>query len=276
MTVRRIDVEYAFDDPDEGWFGMAQPADEAPVRPPEPVQPVEPVATHPDDGGEDTDRWFVADMIAAAPVAPEPARREDPPRADVEDRPVSSSIAATLNIVPTRRSGFVAAAPKPSWESRLSNSGAWDFKARSGGSRSRSRSVLIAAAIAAGILAVVGAVVVLRGPGPAVEESTPTATTESAKPAAPTTSAAPLPPSAAPLPPPPPGPPPPPPPTAEQLKPPATRQYTPQYRTPNDPPKKPQTNVTRAPLSATPPPPPRDTDKGRATPGQSGSHGFFG
>ena len=249
MTVRRTDVDYALDDPDEGWFGMAEPVDETPAPPVESVE----LAGPPDEGGEDTDRWFV----------------------DVEDRPVGESIAATMKLVPTRRAGFIAAAPAPSWESRLSSSGAWDFKATSGKSRFPKRSVLTAAAIVAGGLAVVGAVVLLRGPA-AAEESTPAPVSESAAPPAPTTSAAPVVPSASPLPPPPAGPPPPPPPTAEQLNPPVTRQYTPQYRTPNDPPKKPQTNVTRAPLSATPPPPPRDTDKGRATPGQSGSHGLFG
>ncbi len=209
-------------------------------------------------------------MNLAARVEP-----EDPPRADVEDRPVTESVAATLNVVPTRRNGFVGTSAPTSRESRLSNSGAWDFKATSDGTRYRSKAVMIAAAIVAAVVAIVGIVLILRGPAPAVEESTPVAPSLSAAPSAPPTSAPALS-SNAPLPPPPPGPPPPPQPSAEELSPPVvTRQYTPRYQTPDET-KKPQTNVTRSPMSATPPPPPRNTDKGRATPGESGSHGLFG
>ncbi|MDT5311688.1 MAG: hypothetical protein QOE74_708 [Mycobacterium sp.] len=278
MTVRDEDVEYAFDDPDEGWFGMAQPVDVTPPRPAEEVPRDEPPADPPahacqsdDDTEDDTDRWFVQDMNVAAPVEP-----DDPAREEFGDRPVTESIAATLNIVPTRRNGFVAASAPSSWESRLSNSGAWDFKANSGDAWYRSKVVMMSAAIVAGVLAIVAVVLVLRSPAPAVEDSTTVPPSESAAPPAPTTSA-PVLSSEVPLPPgPPPGPPPPPPPSAEQVSPPVvTRQYTPNYQTPDEP-KKPQTNVTRAPISATPPPPPRQTDRGRATPGESGHHGFFG
>lgn len=278
MTVRGVDVEYTFDDPDEGWFGMARPADVTPARPAEESARDQwthdasqgsehgDASDHYEDPSEDTDRWFVRDMDLV--------ELDDRPRADVDHRPVTESIAATLTIMPTRRKGFVGASAPTSWESRLSNSGAWDFKAASGGTRYRSKVVLMAAAIVAGVLAIVGVVLVLRTPAPAVEESTPVAPSESAGPPASTTSAPALS-SNAPLPPPPPGPPPPPPPSAEELIPPVvTRQYTPRYQTP-DQPKKPQTNVTRAPLSATPPqppPPPRNS----STPGDSSRRGGFG
>lgn len=245
-----MDVEYTFDDPDEGWFGAAEPAD---------------------DTDPDTDRWFVPPMDIAGPV-----QLEDPPREVVEERPVIEAApaepepATTRNVVPTRRDGFVRAAAPASWESRLSNSGAWDFKATSNGSRLGSRAFVMAAAIIAGAAAVVGAVLVLRSPAPAVEDSTTAPPSQSAPPPAPTKST-PVP--SAELPPP--LPPPAPPPSAEQIVPGVTRQYNPNYQTPDEP-RKPQTNVTRTPMSATPPAPPRQTDQGRATPGESGHHGFFG
>jgi hypothetical protein len=282
VTARDLDVESTFDDPDDGWFGAAQPADATPARhvqaPPRDDHPSDlghgfgPAAEtdHSDDPADDTDRWFVQDMNLAGPV-----ELEDPPRDDAEDPPVTESVTATLNVVPTRRNGFVGAAAPSSWESRLSNSGAWEFKATSDGAWYRSKAVMTAAAVVAGAVAIVGVVMVLRAP--AVEESSPVAPSESAAPPAPSTSAPALS-SVAPLPspPPPPGPPPPPPPSAEEISPPVVpRQYAPRYQTPDEP-KKPQTNVTRAPMSATPPPPPRETNRGRATPGESGSHGFFG
>jgi hypothetical protein len=269
VTVRDEDVEYAFDDPDEGWFGMAQPVDVTLPLPAEEVPPADPPA-HAGQSDDDTDRWFAHDMNVAAPVEPDAPAREE-----VGDRPVTESIAATLNIVPIRRHGFVAASAPSSWESRLSNSGAWDFKANSGDAWYRSKVAMMSAAIIAGVLAIVAVVLVLRSPAPDAEDSTTVPPSESAAPPAPTTSA-PVLSSEVPLPLGPPGPPPPPPPSAEQVSPPVvTRQYTPNYQTPDEP-KKPQTNVTRAPMSATPPPPPRQTDRGRATPGESGHHGFFG
>ncbi|TQR82650.1 hypothetical protein D8S82_30915 [Mycobacterium hodleri] len=202
----------------------------------------------------------------------ESAEPEAPPPAPVFERPETVSVAASLNMVPTRRNGFVRAPAPSSRESRLVNSGAWDFKSTSASAPFPKRAVLTAAAVLVGVAAVVGVVVlVLRSP--AGDESSPVAPSESSAPPAPSTSA-PAVSTAAPLPPPV-LPPPPPPPPAEVAPPVVTRQYQPSYQTP-DPPKKPQQNVTRAPLSATPPPPPRPTNGGRATPGQSGSHGFFG
>ena len=202
----------------------------------------------------------------------EAAELEEPPRVTVFERPESVSVAASLNVVPTRRNGFVRAPAPSSRASSIANSGAWDFKSTSAKAPFPRRAVLTAAGVLVGVAAVVGVVVlVLRSP--AGDESSPVAPSESSAPPAPSTSA-PVASTAAPLPPPPVLAPPPPPP-AEVAPPVVTRQYQPSYQTP-DPPKKPQQNVTRAPMSATPPPPPRPTDGGRATPGRSGSHGFFG
>ncbi|OPX12128.1 hypothetical protein [Mycobacterium sp. AT1] len=281
MTVRDLGAEYGFDDADDGWFGAAQPVDEAPSSqpqpapprpappaPPRPAPPAPPRQEFPpaiaDDSDPDTDRWLVEDMN---PV--ESAEPEGPTLAPVFERPETVSVAASLNVVPTRRNGFVRAPAPSSRESRLVNSGAWDFKSTPASAPFPKRAVLIAAAVLGVVAAVVGVVVlVLRSP--AGDESAPVAPSESSAPPAPTPSA-PVVSTAAPLPPPVLPPPPPP----AEVAPPVTRQYQPSYQTP-DPPKKPQQNVTRSPLSATPPPPPRPTNGGRATPGQSGSHGFFG
>jgi hypothetical protein len=283
MTVRDLGAEYGFDDADDGWFGAAQPVDEtpppqpAPAPPPRqapaPPPPAPPRQEYPpaivDDSEPDTDRWLVEDMNFVETPEPEVAQS-----VWVDERPEAESVAATLNVVPTRRNGFVRAPAPSSRESRLVNSGAWEFKATSASAPFPKRAVLTAVAVLVGVAAVVGVVVlVLRSPG---GESSPVAPSATSAPPAPSTPA-PVASTAAPAPPPPPvlAPPPPPPPPAE-VAPPVTRQYQPSYQTP-DAPKKPQQNVTRAPLSATPPPPPpRPTDGGRATPGQSGSHGFFG
>ena len=267
MTVRDLSAEYEFDDTDDGWFGAEQPVDDAPPQPAPP--PLAPRQDYPpafeDDSAADTDRWFVRDMERVGPAEPPPA---EPPPAPVAPEPV----AATVNVVPTRRNGFVHAAAPASYESRIATSGAWEFKSSSStASTLRPRAMMVGAAILIGVMAVVGVVLILGSP--AGDQPAPVAPSESAAPPAPSTSA-PAVASVAPLPPPPVLPPPPPP--AEEITPPVvTRQYSPSYRTP-DTPKKPQQNVTRAPLSATPPPPPRQGDRGRATPGQSGSHGFFG
>ena len=104
MTIRDVDVEYTFDDPDDGWFGAAQPADAAPPRPaqapPRDGHPsdadhgFDPVdePNHSENLADDTDRWFVQDMNLAGPV-------------ELEDPPVTESVAATLNLVPTSRDG---------------------------------------------------------------------------------------------------------------------------------------------------------------------------
>ncbi|GAB7071060.1 hypothetical protein H7J06_19075 [Mycobacterium hodleri] len=265
MTVRDLGAEHAFDDPDDGWFGAELPVDETPPQPAPPPPRQEYPPPLEDDSAADTDRWFVGDTSLLEPVEP-----DDPPPARVNHRPAPESVAATLNVVPARRNGVVGASATASYESRIADSGAWEFKSSSTDRKRRPRAVMLAVAILLGVAAVVGVVLILRSP--AGDQPAPVPPSESAARTAPSTSA-PAAASVAPLPPPPVLPPPPP--TAEEMTPPVvTRQYSPGYQT--DTPKKPQTNVTRAPLSAAPPPPPRQTDRGRATPGRSGSHGFFG
>jgi hypothetical protein len=274
VTVRDVDVEYAFDDPDEGWFGMARPVDAAPARHGVDLLPDEDVRAEArdddSDNSADTDRWLVADVERAVADAPPPARTE---RARADERPAAESVAdsiAALTASPTKRKGFVSAPVATSWESRLSNSGAWDFKASSGSTWNRSKVLVIVGLVIAAVAVVVGIVYLVRSPSPAADESTRVAPSASLAPtSAPALS------TQAPVPaPPPPGPPPPPAPSAEELSPPVNRQYTPRYQAPRET-SKPEINVTRAPLSATPPPPPKP-DRNSSTPGDGRKRGGFG
>lgn len=321
MTLRDVNVEYGFDDPDDGWFGWAQPVDlhpslvdpslvdpslveastveasgsaeydaqaqsAAPAYDPMPVYetaapsyetpPVYEPAVLPDetaapdaeylppDEAADTDRWHVRDLETAM-AAHTPAVAALTTRAPANGR---------------------AGTPPSTWESRLSQSGAWDFKVSDPHPGNRSKLVLITLIAVAVIGAVVALVVFLTGDSasdqdaPRVAPSGPTAepVQPTPKPVPSASSRAPAPPPAPALPPPPP---PPPPPSAEQVSPPVTRQYSPPQRqyTPEVP-KKPEIGVTRtpttrAPMSATPPPPPRP-DRNSATPGDSPKGGGWG
>jgi hypothetical protein len=206
VASRGTDVDYAFDDPREGWYGMAEPVDAG------------------DEDSVDTDRWTVRDMDTAA----------------------------------------------ASWESRLSGSGAWDFKPASGVAWYRSRVLAMVAATLAIAAAVLGAVVLFSGPATVVERPTVGPSTLLSP-----TSGAPTLSSQAPVPPPPPLPPPPPVPSAEEMNPPPSRPSAPRYQTPDEP-KRPQMDVTRAPMSASPPVLPRPPDRNSATPGDARRHGLFG
>lgn len=264
MTQRRalgdLDFDSAFDDPDNGWFGHVRAGDpassrdhhEGPYLPP----------GDPQDAGvisaEDTDRWPVL-TVDATPA----------PQADA----VSPDDLHWDEDLPDRR-------PTSSWESRLSGSGAWDFKVQASGSGFRSK-FAVAAMIAAGI-AVAGVVLLLRSPSVANDESTVLPPQESTAQPAPTSSAPVLStPSETPPPPGPPGPPPPPPPSAEEISPPVvTRDYTPRRQNAPDDSDKPEIGVTRAPttrtqMSATPPPPP-PSGRNSATPGDGRGGGGFG
>jgi cytoskeletal protein RodZ len=158
---------------------------------------------------------------------------------------------------------------------KISTSGAWDFKVAPTTPRYRSKPALVAVVVVA-MLALLCLAFFVHSPAPTVDQPANVAPSEPTGQPAPS-SPSPALSTQAPPPSPPPAPPPlPTPPLALEMSPPVpNRQYVPSDQTP-DTPKKPQTNVTRAPMSATPPPPPQETDRGRATPGESGTHGFFG
>ena len=68
------------------------------------------------------------------------------------------------------RNGATVAASTESWESKLSNSGAWDFKVLAADPWYRSRRlVMVSVAAAVAAMVVTGILVLMRGPG--VEES---------------------------------------------------------------------------------------------------------
>jgi hypothetical protein len=175
------------------------------------------------------------------------------------------------------RNGATVAASTESWQSKLSNSGAWDFKVSAPRPWYRSKR-LVVASVAAAVAAIVvtGILVLMRGPGVDESVSPANSTTAAPKPAAPALSSATTPPPPA-LPPPPP--PPPPPTAAEEITgPAATRPYDPPRRSPPSQSDMPEigvtrTPVTRAPLSATPPPP-RAPDRNSSTPGDAPKRGW--
>lgn len=281
MTQRRalgdIDFDSAFDDPDNGWFGgHVQAAEPTSPRHPEDrsvdLPAPAPVDAAPDAveiGTEDTDRWPVPTLDA--PSAPEAAHVDESRIEYVDDLPPTEAPTA-------RRWSDTPSTTTPSWESRLSGSGAWDFKVSAAAPRRYPPKAAVAAVIVAG-LAVAGAVLFLRSPGAADDEAPVVAPSESTAQPAPTTSAPAL--SQAPLPPGLPPPPPPPPPTAEELNPPlVTRDYTPRRQNAPDDSDKPEIGVTRAPatrtqMSATPPPP-RAPDRNSSTPGDGPKRNGFG
>ncbi|MCW2561365.1 MAG: hypothetical protein JWP55_5329 [Mycobacterium sp.] len=268
MTERRIlgelDFDYGANDPaDDGWYGSEQ-VDAAPS------------AAH------DTTEWLQQADIAEPVATPElddppggypryPAEYDpEDPDPEPEETPSNGALAS--------RNGRPAVPPTRSWESQLANSGAWDFKVSTAGPWYRSKRVLAAAAAVAGVVLVAtGVILFTRDSGAAVDESTPV------PPSTPTT-AGPAPSSPAPalstaVAPPPPPVPPPPPPSADQITVAPTRGYTPPRRSAPSPSDMPEigvtrTPVTRAPFSATPPPP-RAPDRNSATPGD-GPRGGWG
>jgi hypothetical protein len=255
VTERRIlgelDFDYGVSDPadDDGWFGRAQVDATGPLTTPGLDAPP---LDHP--------RY----PVEYDPEDPDP---EDP---ELEETPWSGILAP--------RNGRQGVAPTRSWESTLANSGAWDFKVSTTGPWYRSKRVLIAAAAMAAVALVLSGVIVFtRVSGAGVEESTPVS------PSNPTT-AGPAPSSQAPVlstavaPPPPLPPPPPPAPSADQITAPPTRGYTPPRRSAPAQSDMPEigvtrTPITRAPLSATPPPP-RTPDRNSSTPGDGPKGGW--
>lgn len=254
MTERRIlgelDFDYEVSDlaDDDGWFGRAQ------------VDATEPLTTPELDAPP---RGYPQYPVEYDPDDPDP---EDPV---LEEAPWSGMLAP--------RNGRQGVPPTRSWESTLADSGAWDFKVSTSGPWYRSKRVLIAAAaVAAVALVLTGVILITRASGAGVEESTPVS------PSNPTT-AGPAPSSQAPvlstaIAPPPPPLPPPPPPSADQITTPPTRGYTPPRRSSPSQSDMPEigvtrTPVTRAPLSATPPPP-RTPDRNSSTPGDGPKGGW--
>ena len=312
MTQRRalgdLDFDSAFDDLDNGWFGYVPAVDPTSSREHEDPADPPPEADWYDAGGvstEDTDRWPVVTLDAAtAPQVDDEARtyyepktyepktyepntyeRETYERETYEPREAAPQVPPSIQ---PRASSWAEAPPatSPSWESRLSGSGAWDFKVSESGTRKRS-SMAVVGLIVVG-LAVAGAVLLVRSTGPADDGSTSVAPSRptaqpaptSATPALSTPNQAPLP-SPAPLPP---GlPPPPPPPSAQEISPPVvTRDYTPRQQNAPDESAEPEIGVTRSPttrtqMSAKPPPPRKEPNRDSRTPGDTrGGFGFGG
>lgn len=266
MTERRtlgdLDFESELDDPDDndGWFGSALTM--APVGSPEAGElrldaPLD--DTRLDADTDDTDRWYLP------PAVVEPASRAVP------DPTMWTGVLAPRN------GRTVVAGPQQTWESKLSDSGAWDFKVSAAAPWYRSRRLVIASvAVAVAAIVATGILVLLRSPGADESVSPTTPGTAESKPAEPTPAL-----SSPSAPPPPalPAPPPPPPPTAaEEITGPATRPYSPPRRSAPSQSDMPEigvtrTPVTRAPLSATPPPP-RAPDRNSATPGDAPKGGW--
>jgi hypothetical protein len=257
VTERRILGELDFDDgvgdpaEDDGWFGHAQ------------IDAAEPVIT-PELDDADAYPQYPAEYD---PEDPDP---EPDPEPEPEETPWSGILAP--------RNGRHGVPPTRSWESRLANSGAWDFKVSASRPWYRSKRVLTAAAAVAAIaLVLTGVILFTRGSGAGVQESTPVSPTHPST-AGPAPSSPPPALSSEMAPPPPPLPPPPPP-SADQITVAPTRGYTPPRRSAPSQSDMPEigvtrTPVTRAPFSATPPPP-RTPDRNSSTPGD-GPRGGWG
>jgi hypothetical protein len=246
---------------DDGWFGSAQ------------VEAAEPLVTPEHD---DPPLGYPRYPAEYDPEDPDPRPDPDPepePEPEPDETPWSGILAPRI--------GRPAVPPTTSWESKLSNSGAWDFKVSVTNPWYRSKRVLTAAAaVAAVALALTGIVLFTRGSSGGDEESTPVTpsnpSTASSAPSSPapalSTEIAPPPPLA------PPPLPPPPPPSADQITAPPTRGYTPPRRSSPSPSDMPEVGVTRTPITRAPfsatPPPPRTPDRNSSTPGDGPKGGW--
>jgi hypothetical protein len=274
-TLGDLDFDYGVDESDDndGWYGRALVAD---PTPPDDAGELAPEDLHAEtwDTPDDTARWH-PQAEAVEPLATR--ELDDPPRTvprhlrrdDPEDTQWTGILAP--------RNGRHGVAPTTSWQSKLANSGAWDFKASAANPWYRSKRVLTAAggaAVAALVLA--GVLLLLRGSAAGVQETSVSPTNPPSAEPAPSSPAPAL--STAIAPPPPLLPPPPPPTSAQQITPPApTRGYTPRRSAPpqSDMPEigVTRTPVTRAPMSATPPPPP-SPDRNSSKPGDAPKGGW--
>jgi hypothetical protein len=272
VTLRDVD-EYSLDDSDDGWFGRAQTVE------PIPSPDVEDLPREDDsdaadwEAGWDTADWDAADSDGVDPdVADSDA--VDPDAADTDRWHVPAADPAVVE--PTRIEVIGMPAPA-SWESRLSSSGAWDFKLATPDPWYRSKRTLLTTMIVA-TTAVAAVALVGRSPAPVVEDSSIVSPNQSNSSPTPTNTA---PATASDAPAPPLGPPLPPLPSAQEINTPNfNRDYQPRRRSAPDARGKPEigvtrTPVTRAPLSATPPPPPPQ-DRNSSTPGDAPRRrGFF-
>jgi hypothetical protein len=272
-----LDFAYELDHPDDddGWYGRAlidEPASMPRVADLRLDAPAEELTLGADDhDSDDTDQWYM-------PPAAEESTADEPVSTHVVQDP-QRAVTPWTGVLAPRNGAAVAAstATTESWQSKLSNSGAWDFKASAAGPWYRSKRLVVAsAAVAVAAIVVTGILVLVGGPG--VEESVSPTNYKTAepKPAAPASAL-----SSASAPPPPalPPPPPPPPTAAEEITgPAATRPYYPPRRSAPSQSDMPEigvtrTPVTRAPLSATPPPP-RAPDRNSSTPGDAPKRGW--
>jgi hypothetical protein len=276
-----LDFEYELNHSydDDGWFGRALVTE--PVATPDAVDlrldaPVDELRHDAEDLDiDDTDQWYM-------PPAAEESTADEPVSTHVVQDP-QRDVTPWTGVLAPRNGATVAAstATTESWQSKLSNSGAWDFKASAAAPWYRSKRLVVAsAAVAVAATVVTGVLVSLRGP--AVEESVSPINSSAAsktaepKPAVPAPALSSTP---APLPPALPPPPPPPPTAAEEIPGPvATRSYYPPRGSAPSQSDMPEigvtrTPVTRAPMSATPPPP-RAPDRNSSTPGDAPRRGW--
>jgi hypothetical protein len=278
-TLGDLDFQHEMDTPedDDGWYGSALVAE---PNPSDDVGDPQADDFHAEtwDNAEDTDRWHVpTEAVEPAPTVEVDYQQHDAPPVTASSEPEEAPWTDWL----APRNGRSGVTTAESWQSKVTSSGAWDFKTPVRGPWYGSRRVVTAAiAVAVTSAVVVGVLLLLRSPGSGVEESPSVSPTNptSAQPA-PASSAPQLSDSAPPpvlLPPPPP--PPPPPPAAEIAPPPANGGYTPPRQSAPSQSDMPEigvtrTPVTRAPMSATPPPP-KAPDRNSSTPGDGPKGGW--
>jgi hypothetical protein len=290
-TLGDLDFEHELDnlDDDDGWYGRALSVDTVSSTATGDLRPDD-VQPETWDNPEDTDRWYVPAEVAEVDSLPD-VEMPDVEMPDVEDVPLEEQrqfrrepVESAWTGVLAPRNGRNGVAPTESWQTKLSNSGAWDFKASAAGPWYRSRRVAIAAiTVVVTAIVMTGILLLLRGFAADGEESTPAPQSPTSVAPAPASPAPALSTAMAPPPPlPPPPPPPPPPPTsAEQITGPAApRPYLPSRQSAPSQSDMPEigvtrTPVTRMPMSATPPPP-RTPDRNSSTPGDAPSGGGWG
>ena len=153
MTERRtlgdLDFAYELDQPDDddGWFGRALIA--GPASTPDAVDlrldaPAEELAVGADDpDSDDTDQWYM-------PPAAEESTADEPVSTHVvQDR--QRDVTPWTGVLAPCNGATVAVstATTESWQSKMSNGGAWDFKASAAAPWYRSKRLVVASAAVA-------------------------------------------------------------------------------------------------------------------------------